>query len=95
MFNPQARWDRPLPNDVQFPGEPVDVVVSCKQAGFFPLWFFFHGVKHVIKNVQLTWQENKGREEFHLFSVCDELNNRYTLCCSRQSLRWRVIADGD
>ncbi len=91
MFNPEARWDRPLPQDDVLPGEAIDVVVSFKGGGFFPLWFFLHGNKHIIKNVQFSWQEKKGREVFHLFSVMDNYDTHYTICFIRKSFRWRVI----
>ena len=91
MFNADARWDRPLPQDDILAGEPIDVVVSFKGAKFFPLWFFLHGDKHIIKNIQFTWQEKKGREVFYLFSVTDNYDIRYTVCFLRQSMRWKAI----
>ena len=91
MFNANARWDRPLPQDETLPGEAIDVVVSFKRGGFFPLWFFLHGNKHMIKNVQFTWQEKKGREIFELFSVTDSNDTQYTICFLRQKMRWRII----
>jgi hypothetical protein len=30
MFNTQARWDRPLPQEDVLPGEAVDVVMSYR-----------------------------------------------------------------
>ena len=91
MFNANARWDRPLPQDDALPGEAIDVVVSFKRGGFFPLWFSLHGDKHMIKNVQFTWQEKKGAEVFNLFSVTDNNDTQYTICFARKSFRRRVI----
>ena len=91
MFNKEARWDRPLPQDDGLSGEEIDVVVSFKRGGFFPLWFFLHGNKHMIKNVQFIWQEKKGKEIFRIFSVTDSYDTRYTLCFIHRSFRWKVI----
>lgn len=95
MFNANARWDRPLPHDEMLPGQTIDVVVSFKRGGFFPLWFFLHGDKHMIKNVQFAWQEKKGTEQFQLFSVTDNNNTRYTICFAQRSFRWRIINPAD
>ncbi|MCK4994124.1 MAG: hypothetical protein KAS13_03650 [Candidatus Omnitrophica bacterium] len=91
MFNANARWDRPLPQDDALPGQSIDVVVSFKRGGFFPLWFFLHGNKHIIKNVQFTWQEKKGIGVFDLFSVSDNNDTQYTICFIRKSFLWRII----
>jgi len=93
MFNQDARWDRPLPQDDAPPGEPIDVVASFKRGGFFPLWFFLHGNKHVIKNIEFSWQKKKGREIFRIFSVTDSYDTRYTLCFIRQRLVWKIIQE--
>ena len=93
MFNANARWDRPLPQDDALPGEAIDVVVSFKRGGFFPLWFFLHGNKHMIKNVQFTWQEKKGAEAFNLFSVTDNNDTQYTICFIPQSLVWKIVRE--
>ncbi|MFH1093932.1 MAG: hypothetical protein V1739_07245 [Candidatus Omnitrophota bacterium] len=93
MFNPEARWDRPLPQDETLPGQAIDIVVSFKRGGFFPLWFFLHGNKHMIKNVQFAWQEKKGADVFHLFSVTDNNDTQYTICFLRNSMRWRLILE--
>lgn len=91
MFNKEARWDRPLPHDDGLPGEVIDVVVSFKRGGFFPLWFFLHGNKHVIKNVQFAWQEKRGKEVFRLFSITDNYDTQYTLCFKFNTLCWKII----
>ncbi len=91
MFNPNARWDRPMPQDDTLPGENVDIVVSFKQGGFFPLWFFLNSNKHTIKNINLKWHDKKGKEVFQLFSVSDTNNSRYTLCFSQQRMKWKII----
>ncbi|MBU1087207.1 MAG: hypothetical protein KKD05_06770 [Candidatus Omnitrophica bacterium] len=93
MFNPNARWDRPLPREDTLPGENVDIVVSFKQGGFFPLWFFINSRKHIIKDVHLKWQDKKGLEVFQLFSVSDTNNSRYTLCFSQQRMKWKIIEE--
>ena len=95
MFNANARWDRPLPQEDTLLGQEVDVVVSFKGQKFFPIWFFLHGDKHMIKNVQFSWQEKKGREVFELFSVTDNNNTQYTICFIRESFRWRIINAAD
>lgn len=91
MFNSQARWDRQLPQDETLPGENVEIVVSFKQGGILPLWFFLHSNKHIIKNINLNWQDKKGQEVFQLFSVSDTNNARYTLCFSQQRMKWKIV----
>ena len=91
MFNANARWDRPMPQDDTMPGEAVDAVVSFKGGKFFPLWFFLHGNKHMIKNINLKWQDKKGRELFDMFSVTDSNDSQYTICFIRRSFCWRII----
>jgi hypothetical protein len=93
MFNAEARWDRPLPRDNIMPGNPVNVVASFKEDRFFPLWFFLHGDRHLVKKVQFIWQERKGREKFYLFSVTDTYDTQYTLCFLYQSMRWLAIEE--
>ena len=91
MFNPQARWDRPLPQADTLPGEPIEVIVSFKDGRFLPLEFSFNDEQHLIKKIEFVWKENKGREIFYLFSITDTFKNRYTICFHRQSLNWRLI----
>ncbi|MFH2138411.1 MAG: hypothetical protein ABII88_07860 [Candidatus Omnitrophota bacterium] len=93
MFNPHARWDRPLPQEGSLPGEPIDVVVNFKQKRFYPVCFFFGNRKHIIKAVQFVWKEKKGRDLFYLFNITDEQESVYTMCFSSQSLRWRLIIE--
>ncbi len=93
MFNTEARWDRHLPQDESLPGDYVNTVVSFNQGGVSPLWFFLNSDKHIIKNINFKWQDKKGKEVFELFSVSDMNNCQYTLCFSKQRMRWKVIQE--
>ncbi len=93
MFNVNARWDRPLPQDDLDGGEPIEVGVSFKIDKFFPIWFVLSGGKHIIKKVPFVWKKSKGRNLFYIFSVIDEHNALYKLCFNRQSLRWQLVTD--
>ena len=93
MFNPQARWDRHLPQDQTLPGEYVDTVVSFKKGGFYPLWFFLNGNKHTVKNINFKWQEKIGAEVLEFFSLSDLNNIRYTLCFIKSSMKWKMVEE--
>lgn len=94
MFNPEARWDRPLPADAVEAGEAIEVEASFKPGKFLPVWFILSGQKHNVKKVNFFWQKKNGRETFCFFSVTDEQDALYKLCFSRQTLVWRLI-DGE
>lgn len=92
MFNPQARWDRPLPRDKDMDAEPVEVTVLFKPGRFLPTAFSLHGNDHCIKRIEFVWKDKKGQNLFYLFSVTDTSNNSYTLCFNRQGLIWKLIS---
>ena len=94
MFNPEARWDRHLPSDGMSPGEAVDVVAVFRKNAIIPRVFTLRGTTYRIRQIEFTWQENRGRERFHLFSVTDHQRRVHTLCVSRQSWQWRLLAEG-
>ena len=93
MFNPNASWDRPLPQEEALPGEPVEVITCFKEKRFYPECFFFSDRKHVIVKTAFIWKEKKGRELFYLFRVVDSQKGEYTLCFSKERLRWRIISE--
>ena len=91
MFNPQSRWDRPLPRDKVSPGEKVEAGVIFRRGRVLPLWFIFSGERHVIKKMLFAWQERKGCERLFLFRVEDNAGCYYTLCFNREQLTWKMI----
>ncbi len=93
MFNPHARWDRPLPRDNVLPGEEIEAAAVFTRGKILPLWFNFCGERHIVKKIFFVWKERKGGEEFCLYSVSDKDGCKYRLCLSRQKLLWRLLND--
>ena len=73
-FNPQARWDRHIPetdsqSDPQELNEPIAVLAWFKNGKIQPRLFVWKNKKYKVKKVNYNWQERRGRETLSLFSV--------------------------
>jgi len=93
MFNAEARWDRPLPQEEALPGEEIAIAASFFRGKFKPLWFDYQHKRHIIKNIFFAWKEKKGKDVYDLFSVSDKDDCCYRLCFSRKSLGWKLLAE--
>lgn len=89
MFNPNARWDRPMPQDNRSYDEPIEVEVVFEKGKIMPLWFSFGGIRHEIKEITYRWQDRKGEEVLHYFSVSDG-EDLYQIYFSNKSLTWKI-----
>ena len=75
--------------------EPITVGVvykSPKSPGFRgkrvkPEWFVWRGREYRIEEITYSWQERKGRELYHYFTVTDGANV-YQLAYNAQTLDW-------
>ncbi len=89
MFNPNARWDRPLPQDGQACDEPIEVEAVFKKGRITPLWFSFSGIRYEIKKITYKWQDRKGQEVLYYFSVSDG-EEVFQIYFSNKTLTWRI-----
>jgi hypothetical protein len=91
MFNPNARWDRPLPQDNSAKAdEPIEVEAIFEKGKITPLWFNFGGIRHNIKEVTYRWQDRKGQEILYYFSVSDG-EEVFQIYLSNKTLTWKLI----
>lgn len=89
MFNPDARWDRPLPLDNQASEEPIIVSAIFQKGKILPRWFILDGRIHRIKAITYQWQARRGQEVLHYFSV-DDGTNIYQIYLNTRYLSWRL-----
>jgi len=55
-----------------------------------PVWFMWKGTKYSVKEITYYWQDRKGREPLHYFSVCDG-DNLFKLCFNGYTLNWQLL----
>ena len=91
MFNPNARWDREFPEDDNKIGEDIEAGVVFKNGKICPRWFKIAENRYMIKNINFTWKEKKGKETFYIFSVSDENNAIYKICFRPNKFSWILI----
>ncbi|MEW6008353.1 MAG: hypothetical protein AB1629_01820 [Candidatus Omnitrophota bacterium] len=90
MFNPNARWDRHLPQDDSSAGDLISVSAVFKNSKVTPRWFIWKGKTYRIKEVTYRWQAKLGEETFCYFAVSDSVNT-YQINLSTKFLTWRLI----
>ena len=78
-FNPQARWDRNIPQsdtnpDLDTLNEPIEVLALFKRGKIFPRGFLWKNKKYVVKEITYNWQERLGSEIINYFSVNTDAN---------------------
>ena len=73
-FNPQARWDRHIPetsdtsSEDQFP-QAIEVLASFGHGKVSPRQFRWNNKTYLVQKVTYTWQERRGQERINNFSV--------------------------
>ena len=55
-----------------------------------PVWFMWKGTKYSIEEITYYWQDRKGREPLHYFSVTDG-DNLFKLCFNGFTLNWHLL----
>jgi hypothetical protein len=92
MFNPQARWDRNLPQEETAPeliNEPIDMTCLFSKGKALPRYFIWKKRLYRIKKVNFFWQERQGRATLSYFSL--ETNSGiYQVSFSNISLSWKM-----
>jgi hypothetical protein len=93
-FNPQARWDRHIPqvNDTfesENLNERIEVLAWFKNAKIYPRRFIWKNKIYKIKKITYNWQERQGQETISYFSVSTGLN-LYQISFNNTSFRWQV-----
>jgi len=92
MFNPQARWDRNLPQENNTSGIPNgSLAVSCLfvKGKATPRYFIWKNRLYKVKKVNFFWQEQKGREKISYFSLGTS-QGTYQISFSYLNLSWKM-----
>lgn len=92
MFNPQARWDRPIPSDASSNTEAVEVIVRFYKGKIIPLYFFLMESRFNIARINYSWTERKGKGMVYYFSVSDNSDN-YRLFLDAEAMSWRLLTE--
>ena len=92
-FNPKARWDINIPQDVDsapdFLDERIDVIAWFKNARIYPRLFFWNGKEYKIQKITYNWQERLGRETLFYFSL-DTGVGLFQISFNNVTLAWRI-----
>ena len=93
-FSPKARWDRNIPENSQqeIPedlNEKIDCLVLFKSGKITPQRIFWNNKEYEIKTISYYWQERRGQELLHYFSV-NTGSNLYQISFNNTSLRWQI-----
>jgi len=97
MFNPQARWDRKLPqkeSQCELFNEPIKMTCLFTKGRPLPRYFIWRNKLYRVKKVNFFWQEQQGREILSYFSLQTN-QGTYQTCFSNITLSWvlnRVIS---
>lgn len=95
-FNPNARWDRNIPetgqnnkstgNEID---EIIEVLVLFKNSQIFPKQFLWKNKAYQITNINYHWQERTGKEVINYFSV-QSGQDSYQISFNNSSYGWRL-----
>jgi len=92
-FNPQARWDRNIPETSDTSSdcldEKIDVFAWFKNAKAYPRIFIWKNKKYKIKNITYNWQEHRGEAIISYFSVTTG-NDLYQISFNNTTLGWKL-----
>ena len=98
-FNPKARWDRQLPAGRHGPqdthyqnpelNENIQVIASFSGGKAYPQEFTWNNHSYKITEITYNWQERKGSEIIHYFSVSTG-TDLYQISFNSGSLGWRI-----
>ena len=88
MFSPDSRWDRHLPHQ-SYQEDPLEVGVIFQKGKIIPKWFVWKDRRYAIKEITYQWQDHRGGETLHFFSVSDGINI-YQIFLNNKHLSWRL-----
>jgi hypothetical protein len=92
MFNPQARWDRNLPQQESksdLLNEPIAVTCLFSKGKAWPRYFIWRKRLYRIKKVNFFWQERQGRAVLSYFAL-ETNSGTYQISFSNIELSWRL-----
>ncbi|MCX7926717.1 MAG: hypothetical protein N2606_01040 [Candidatus Omnitrophica bacterium] len=69
MFNYQARWDRVLPSNKLYKGEPIEVLIKFSYGKIVPLAFSLQQKRMKIDRIYYSWKKRQGLRELFYFNV--------------------------
>ena len=73
MFSNDSRWDRHLPHDV-LEEDVIEVGAVFRGGEVIPRCFIWKESKYHIQEVTYHWQDKRGGDVLHFFSVSDGVN---------------------
>ena len=77
MFNPEARWDRSMPEDSEEDSQPAEVFARFLKGRIIPQYFVLNEQRVQISRINYAWTERKGRVLLRYFSVSDNSTDSY------------------
>ena len=92
MFNPQARWDRVLPQGDDSPeilNESIKVNCLFERGKIIPRYFIWKNKLYKVKKLNFFWQHKQGRETISSFSL-ETNSGTYQLSLSNINLSWKL-----
>jgi len=92
MFNPQARWDRNLPQEDsqgELLNEPISVTCLFSKGKTLPRYFIWRNHAYRVKRVNFFWQQRQGREMLSYFSLKTN-SGIYQISFSNITLSWKI-----
>lgn len=92
MFNPEARWDRNLPqenNESESLNEAIIMVCLFDKSKPLPRYFRWRNYLYKVKKVNFFWQQRQGRETLSYFSL-ETNSGTYQVSFSNISLCWKM-----
>ena len=92
MFNPQARWDRNLPQEEtqdELFNEPIEMSCLFTKGKPLPRYFVWRDKIYRVKRVNFFWQERQGREILSYFSLQTNLGT-YQVGFSNIAMSWKL-----
>lgn len=95
-FNPNARWDRNIPETNQSNksagneiNEIIEVLALFKNSQIFPKQFLWKNKAYQVTNINYHWQERSGKEVITYFSIqCGQ--DTYQISFNNTSYCWKI-----
>jgi len=92
-FSPKARWDRHIPADSrrnpEHRNEKIEVLTFFRAGKVFPRIVFWRDKKYKIRKITYNWQERRGQEMLHYFSVSNGID-LYQISFNNTTLSWHL-----
>ena len=90
MFSSDSRWDRHTPEQDRNE-DVIDVAVVFKKGKAHPKSFVWKSRRVDIREVTYHWQEKRGADLLHFYTVTDN-TNLYKIYLNTRYLNWRMAS---